>query len=132
MPADRWPAEEPGVSTGPPSRRDDVTNAAALNLLAGLWLVTSPWALSYAEADARWNPIMFGAIVATLALVRVVKPAGTAALSAINASIGVWLFISGFWLTHSDRAAWNDWVMGAIVFTLAMIALGARRDTPFA
>jgi hypothetical protein len=131
-PADRWPVDEPTARTGPPGWREDPTTAAGLNLLAGVWLVISPWVLNYNDADSWWNPIVFGAIVAALALARVAMPARTAALSAINAAIGVWLFISGFWLADSGQAAWNDWIMGAIVFILAFIAVGARREAPLA
>lgn len=107
-------------------------SAAGLNLLVGVWLIISPWVLNYNDADAWWNPVVFGAIVSTLALACVMVPARTAALSAINAAIGVWLFISGFWLADSAQAAWNDWIMGTIVFILSVIALGARRDAPTA
>jgi hypothetical protein len=45
--------------------------------------------------------------------------------SAVNAAIGVWLFISGFWLADSAAASWNVWILGVIVFILAMSGLSA-------
>lgn len=127
-PADVWPADPPPATPNRPDWRDDVVGAAGLNLLAGIWLIVSPWVVNYTDADAWWNPIVSGAIVATLALVRFAAPARTAVLSVINAVIGVWLFISGFWLADSGQAAWNEWILGVIVFVLAAFALGARRE----
>ncbi len=105
--------------------RDNVLDAATLDLVAGVWLAISPWVLAYTATDARWNPIIFGAIVALLALVRIAMPARAGGLSAISAAIGVWMFIAGFWLADSVQAAWNDWMLGIIVFALAMISLAS-------
>jgi uncharacterized membrane protein len=69
---------------------------------------------------------VFGAIVLVLALARLARPAGTQALSAINAVIGIWLFISGFWLADSAQASWNVWIVGAIVFIMAAIGMTTR------
>jgi SPW repeat len=45
----------------------------------------------------------------------------------LNVIVGVWLFISPWVLgTTSDAAtAWNAWVIGAAIFVVALIALGA-------
>jgi hypothetical protein len=41
-----------------------------LNVIAGIWLIISPFVLGYGSGDAYWNPIVFGAIVAVVALAR--------------------------------------------------------------
>ena len=45
----------------------------------------------------------------------------------LNVIVGVWLFISPWVLgTTSDAAtAWNAWIIGAAIFVVALIALGA-------
>jgi membrane-bound ClpP family serine protease len=123
----REPLDDP-VATRDPHWRDEVIGVAGLNVIAGIWLILSPWILGYTGADATWNPIVFGAIVLVLALARIAKPAGTQALSAINAIIGVWLFIAGFWLADSAQASWNCWVLGVIVFVMAAIGLTSREN----
>jgi hypothetical protein len=110
--------------------RDDIIGVASLTFGAGVWLVVCPWVLAYTAADTRWNAVVFGALIAVLALVSIAIPARTAALSAVSAAIGVWLFIAGFWLADSGRATWNDWILGTIVFAVGMtgIASGPRRS----
>jgi hypothetical protein len=122
----RDPMRDEPVATRDPHWRDEVIGAAGLNVIAGIWLILSPWILGYTGPDATWNPIVFGAIVLVLALARLAKPAGTQALSAINGLIGVWLFISGFWLADSAQASWNVWIVGAIVFIMAAIGMTTR------
>src|SRR3954452_12732081 len=71
--------------------RTGVTMAGLLGLLAGAWLIASPWALDYVAGDSRINPIVAGAIVAFVALVRVGFWRAEW-LSMINVAVGVWLF----------------------------------------
>jgi hypothetical protein len=39
-----------------------------INVLAGLWLVVSPWVLGIVTVTARWNFVVVGALVVALAL----------------------------------------------------------------
>lgn len=112
--------DEAPLEPGMPSRmmREEVAGASGLNVLAGIWLIISPFILNYAGADAMWNPIVFGAIVGVLALIRAGGAYRAEWLSWINMAIGVWLFISAFWLAHSARASWNVGIMGIVVFIL--------------
>jgi len=109
-----------------PHWRDDVLGVAGLNIVAGIWLILSPWILGYRGDDAAWNPIICGAIILVLAAARYMSPARTTVLSAVNAAVAVWLFISGFWLAASGQAKWNVWIVGVIVFILSVIGLTAR------
>jgi hypothetical protein len=49
----------------------------------------------------------------------------------LNMAIGVWLFVSAFWLASSSQASWNVGILGAVVFVLAAIASTqtAKSDT---
>jgi len=106
---------------------DSGAAAAGLNVLAGIWLIISPFVLGYTGADATWNPIVFGAIVGVLALARISAGARATALSWLNMAIGVWLFISAFWLASSSQASWNVGILGVIVFVLgAWASMPAR------
>jgi hypothetical protein len=101
---------------------------SGLNVLAGIWLILSPWIVNYTNADSAWNPIVFGAIVAVLALVRAGGAFKAQALSLINMLIGVWLFISAFWLADSGQASWNVGILGVVVFFLAAFSLAASDE----
>jgi hypothetical protein len=98
--------------------REEIVGASGLNVLAGIWLIISPFVLGYGGADARWNPIVFGAIVAVFALARAGGAYRAEWLSWLNMAVGVWLFVSAFWLAHSAQASWNVGIMGVVAFIL--------------
>lgn len=105
--------------------REEVMSASGLNVLAGVWLIISPWIVGYEDADALWNPIAFGAIVTTLGLARAAGAFRQTWLSWVNAAIGIWLFASAFWLADSAEASWNVGIVGTIVFLLAVWSAAA-------
>jgi SPW repeat len=115
-------------SARPVARTADAGAAAAiLNVIAGIWLIISPFVLGYTGGDATWNPIVFGAFVGILALARTVGGVRAVWLSWLNMAIGVWLFSAAFWLADSSQASWNVGILGVVVFVL-----GAWAATPAA
>lgn len=121
------PAERFGKPERPARLRGraETMTWSGLNVLAGIWLIISPFVLGYSGRDATWNPIVFGAIVGVLALARFAGAFAGRALSGVNMAIGVWLFISAWWLADTTRAAWNVGIMGVVVFALAGLAASA-------
>lgn len=96
-------------------------------MVAGGWLIASPWVLDYVAGDSRLNPIIAGAIVAFVALIR--TGAWRAEwLSMINVAVGIWLFASGFWLATSPSATWNSWLLGVAVAVLALLGIDATEE----
>lgn len=98
------------------------------NLVLGLWLVSSPWVLSYAtETVPTWNAVIVGVIIAV---------AATAALVAfhtweewVNVALAVWLILSPLVLYYTSHATvfWNQLIVGALV---GLLALWAALTTP--
>jgi hypothetical protein len=122
------PAQTP---YGRASARDEAMSASGLNVIAGIWLIISPFVLAYGSGDAYWNPIVFGAIVALVAVVALARLGGAYRatwLAWLNMAIGAWLFISGFWLASTARASWNEWILGVIVFVLGAWSAAAGED----
>jgi len=117
----------------PPERRagdwrSAVATASGLNVLAGIWLIIAPFVLNYQSGDPIWNDVVFGAIVAVLALIRVTGAYRASILSWANAIIGAWIFVSAFWLDSSGRAAANDIIFGVVVFVLAIASATATEE----
>jgi len=91
------------------------------NLILGLWLLISPWVLSYmGETVAAWNAYIVGIIVAV---------AAAAALVAfhkweewVNVALAAWLIISPFLLSYPmmSRAMTNQIVVGVVTGLLAL------------
>jgi len=109
-----------------------VATASGLNALAGIWLIIAPFVLGYRTGDPYWNDIVFGAIVLVLGAVRAFGAYRQSWISWVNALVGVWIFVSAFWLDSSGRAIWNDIILGVIVFVLAMLSAGASEDAAYA
>jgi hypothetical protein len=119
------PAQTP---YGPAGARSEAMSASGLNVIAGIWLIISPFVLAYSSGDAYWNPIVFGAIVAVVSLARLGGAYRARWLARLNMAIGAWLFISGFWLASTARASWNEWILGVIVFVLGGWSAAAGED----
>ena len=93
----------------------------AANLVLGLWLVISPWVLSYAtETIPTGNAFIVGVIIAV---------AAAAAFIAfhkweewVNVVLAAWLIVSPFALDYASHATilWNQLIVGALVGILAL------------
>jgi SPW repeat-containing protein len=108
--------------------RETVAAASGINLIAGIWLIIAPFVLGYSNGDPYWNDIVFGAIIAVFALARVSGAYRAAWLSWLNALIGVWLFISAFWLDATATAGINDVILGIVVFVLGIASATATEE----
>lgn len=117
--------DRPGVGVGLADTQ--VKWASGLNIIAGLWVLVSPWVLNYASSrpSLRTDDVVVGIIVAVLAAIRAFGDQRAASLSWINLLLGIWLVISAFmWSsTAAPVPFWNNIIMGVIVFVLG--ALGA-------
>ncbi len=71
-----------------------VKTASGLIVLASLWLIISPWVLSFAGSTGMWDAIAVGVIGLILAWVRYANPVGTSGLSWLVVLLGIWLFAS--------------------------------------
>lgn len=114
------PPTEPAAS----GWRAEIRTASGLNLLAGIWLIISPFVLGYLLPDTVWNPIGAGALILLLALARVSGAYRERWLSGVNALIGLWLIASAFVLADSGQAEGNVGFVGLIVFLLAIWSVG--------
>ena len=109
----------------PPNYREvhDPEAASSLNVLAGIWLILSPFIFQYWGLPApTWNSIVIGVAVTLIAALRVAEPLRNAGLSWINFLLGVWMIVSPWVLGYSSqvRLVWNAVVVGILVGALAM------------
>ena len=97
------------------TRDSSVKTLAALNFLFGVWLIVSPYLLSYQSGSAKWQSVIAGIAVAIFAAVRYFSPAQIWA-SWVNAVVGLWLIISPFITGYDASAAyWNQIILGILV-----------------
>ena len=102
---------------------NQVKVASGLNILAGIWLILSPFILGYSYiTGALWNDIIIGAAVLILAAVREWgKTEETTWASWVNLVLGIWLIIAPFVIGYSAESTplWNDVLLGILVAALA-------------
>jgi SPW repeat len=93
----------------------------AANLVLGLWLAISPWALFYAgEPGAAWNAHTVGVIIAVAALAALI--AFQTWEEWVNTALAAWLIVSPYLLgfTALSDALWNQLIVGVLVGVLAI------------
>ncbi len=103
-----------------------------LNILLSLWLILSPFVLSFPGSTGMWDAIVVGVIVLVLSWLRYNSPANSPFLSWICALLGVWLIISPFLfgMAGATRLLW-DYILVGIGFVVfgAWSALATRPAT---
>lgn len=106
------------------------------NLVLAIWLFVSPWVLNFGGAilmsnggggpvgsapmAATWNACIVAVIVAVMAVAAISRLQQWE--EAINMLLGIWLFVAPWVLgfTGLREAAWDHWIVGALVFVLAI------------
>jgi hypothetical protein len=100
-----------------------------ISLIAGLWMIVSPWALAYqAEARPMWNAVILGGLVAVVAFTAFFQVCAWQEWA--NMLSGAWLIVSPWVLGFSalSTAMLNAVIVGVVVAALALWALGTDRD----
>lgn len=117
------PTAQPGVT--PRDWRQDVVGVSGIAVLLGAWLIVSPFVLDYRAGDASWHTILCGILVAALAVWQTIRRVTSPAPGWTLIAIGVWMFVSGFWLPDSLQASWNAWGPGALLVFLGSVSVAA-------
>ena len=108
-------------TTMSPTRRT-ASGISGLNLIAGVWLIVSPFVLTLAAfPDARWNNVAAGVAIAVLAAVRM-GASNHFGLSWVNTALGAWVLVSPWILGFATSATlrWNNVITGAVVALVAL------------
>ena len=103
--------------------------ANGITILAGLWLIISPFVLNEGSIQVWLNSIVFGVVVAVLATILTFSRFESVELSWVNLILGVWIAISPFiFRATSSSTSMADLVTGLVIAGLAAwSALGSRR-----
>jgi hypothetical protein len=104
-----------------------------LNVLLALWLIISPFVLSFAGSTGMWIAVITGAIVLVIAWIRYNNAGSASGLSWIVSLLGVWLIIAPFLFGMAGVAALLiDYVIVGIGFIVfgSWAATAGRMITP--
>jgi hypothetical protein len=115
--------ETPGADPGPGSN-------IVTQIVLGLWLLVSPFVVGYMVDAALWNPMLAGAAVLVLALLRSRMPQ-VRSLWFINLLPGVWLLVAPFLFDYVGMGAfWNSLITGVLAVIFAARRRGAGPSAP--
>lgn len=101
-------------------------------LVAGMWLIASPYLLGFAWfAAAWWNAFIVGVCIVILALIRFSYPKRFEGLRWTALMLGAWMIASPYVANYADigSATWNAIVAGAFIVFITMAA-AVRRPEP--
>lgn len=94
------------------------------NLVLGLWVLISPWALGFAAEPtaqaAVWNANVVGVIIAVAALAAIVQFHKWEEW--VNAILAAWLIVSPwiFGVAALSALLWNQIIIGLVIGALAL------------
>jgi hypothetical protein len=101
---------------------------SGLDVLAGIWLLISPFVLAFhAGTAAVANNVVLGIVIGVLALIRFFGPSRNVGLSWVNFVLGIWVLISPWVLGFSSytTALTNNVCMGIVVIILSLWSAAA-------
>lgn len=100
--------------------RPQESSASVINVIAGIWLIISPFILGFSAGNPMLNSVILGIIVGVLALVTATSDRAPW-LNWVNIVLGIWLIASPFILGYAGilTATWNHVILGAIVAIFA-------------
>ncbi len=114
---------------------DQGSVASALNVLAGIWLIVSPWIYTVASAQngGVWNSVIVGIVITFFAASRFLGSYDRT-LSWLNALLGLWMIVSPWVYGYSGASGftWNSVIVGiivAILGTWSATAPASARET---
>lgn len=113
-------------------RQGTISWASGINLIAGIWLFISAWAVTSMMGASRSNDLIFGIIVFVLSWIRMANRSRAGVASWLNVLCGIWLIIAPFALGYQGGGqTWNSVVVGIIVAVLGIVSgsAGATHTT---
>lgn len=110
----------------------DNTSTRSLSVivfLAGIWLIISPFILSYSSSGVQWDQFIFGIIIAVLAAIRFFANSAHWA-SWLAALAGLWMIIAPYAIsTASTGARWASVIGGIVALVVALVNTNTSTQT---
>jgi uncharacterized membrane protein len=95
--------------------------ASFVNLLLGVWLVTSPFAFGYRSRALVWSDVASGLLIIVFSIASASRKLNAYARWAV-CFVGIWLLFAPLVFWSPDAAAYaNDTLVGALVIAFAVL-----------
>lgn len=108
----------------------NIKTANWLIVIAGLWLIIAPFTLGFSGTILSMNDVITGIVIAIVSLVAIGMPEEGKWLNWISAILGVWIFITPFFLVSMGMAGtWNNLIIGVITAALGIWGTSSMPST---
>src|SRR5690606_22524495 len=98
--------------------------AHGVNMILGLWLISSPFSLGYADARLKWSDVVCGVLVIGLSYLTVLTRREW--ISWLTALVGLWLLGAPLLFFAPSAAAYHtDTLIGTLIIVFAVMVPGA-------
>jgi hypothetical protein len=106
--------------------------ASTITVLLGIWLIASPLVFDYSGKYPVLNSEFVGALVAMLAIIRLVSLRESAGVNAISLLLGFWTIVSPWAIGYvaNKPALANNLMVGVLVTALAIWSARATATEP--
>ncbi len=101
-----------------------------VNVVAGVWLIASPWILGVASnSAAQWAFVVLGIATVVFALAALAVP-GSLTAEILTTAVGVVTFFAPWLFGFAGLVAgrWNAWILGAVVVIVSLLAIAVVRQ----
>lgn len=99
----------------------NIKTANWLIVIAGMWLVISPFLLGYGGTLLGMSDIIAGIVISFLSLVAIGLPEESRWMNWVSAILGVWIFITPLFIASFGNAGlWNNLIVGVMTITLGV------------
>ena len=111
------------------TRNFKARTASGINVLLGIWLIASPWVFDYSGRSPVLNSVFVGALIATLAAIRLALLHESAAVNGVSLLLGFWTIVSP-WVSGyvANKAALANNLMVGVLVTALTIWSARDRD----
>lgn len=102
--------------------------ASWANMAVGVWLFVSPWFFQGTSLVANRNNMLFGFLLAVMALPSALMPSWVHSIAWTNMAFGVWLVIAPVILGYAANSPviWSGVLSGLAVVVFSLIRATAR------
>ena len=99
--------------------------ASGLSIIVGLWLLIAPSVIGFSGTALATSSYVVGAIIALLAMIRMVSPLQGEWMSWTNGALGLWMILAPFLYGYDTSGMlWSSIIVGLIVAGLAVWSAG--------
>lgn len=111
------------------ARNFKARTASGINVLLGIWLIASPWVFDYSGRSPVLNSVFVGALITTLAAIRLALLHESAAVNGVSLLLGFWTIVSPWASGYvANKAALANNLMVGVLVTALTIWSARDRD----